>query len=220
MPLAPDWLWRTIRQRKAGWRALAAQPPWHDYSAIRVEFALAQRVEERARAKGEDFRFRASPRHRAQFLVQQADPRSDARRGHEALFGVQKLDPGNDVRLVEFCLALPEDQALRNGRPRWLIRRAMADRLPAEVLDNRLRGQQGANWTDSIRSARPRFEALLDRLERSALAAEVIDLPRMRRLLKQIQDNRTSIEAASDYRETLDRGLAMGSFLAWVEGVT
>ncbi len=57
MPLTPDWLWRTIRQRKAGWRALAAQPPWHDYSAIRVEFARAQRVDERARARGKIFAF-------------------------------------------------------------------------------------------------------------------------------------------------------------------
>jgi asparagine synthase (glutamine-hydrolysing) len=220
MPLAPDWVWHALQRRKAGWRDVAARPPWHDYSPVRLEFARAQRVEERARAKGEDFRFRSSGKHRARFLLQQADPHSDVRRGDEAMFGVQKLDPGSDERLVEFCLSIPEDQYLRDGQPRWLIRRAMAGRLPVEVLDNRLRGQQSANWTRSITSARARLEALLGRIERSALAAEVIDLPRMGRLLEQIQDVRTNIDTATSCRETLDRGLMVGSFLAWTEGVS
>ena len=220
MPLAPDWLWHALQRRKAGWRAVAARPAWNDYSPVRVEFARAQRVDERARVKGEDFRFRSSAAHRARFLLQQADPRSDARRGHEAMFGIQTRDPGSDKRLVEFCLSIPEDQFLRNGQPRWLIRRAMTGRLPPEVLNNRLRGQQSANWTKSITSARPRLEAILSRLKRSSLAAEVIDVPRMRRLLEQIQDNRTDIDTATGYRETLDRGLTVGSFLAWVEGVS
>jgi hypothetical protein len=33
--------------------------------------------------------------------------------------------PAFDRRLVEFCIGVPEDQYLRNGCDRWLIRRAM-----------------------------------------------------------------------------------------------
>jgi asparagine synthase (glutamine-hydrolysing) len=38
-----------------------------------------------------------------------------------------------DRRLVEFCLALPSDQKLRNGWGRFVLREAMRGRLPESV---------------------------------------------------------------------------------------
>ena len=45
--------------------------------------------------------------------------------------------PAFDRRIVEFCIGIPEDQYLRNGRDRWLIRRAMEGRLPDIVLNQK-----------------------------------------------------------------------------------
>jgi len=218
MPLLPDRVWLAVEQLRAGNPGGTAGPFWHSYSPIRSEFADAQRVEERAREKGDDFRFRAPPGARALFLIRQADARGDARRGKEALFGVQVRDPTADVRLVEFCLSLPEDQYLRDGVSRRLIRRAMADRLPVEVLHNRQRGLQAADWLESLSTARPRIAEEFDKLERSALASHAIDLARMRGLVDQIERVRShQYRTFSNYRGVLELGLTIGRFIAWVE---
>ena len=52
-------------------------------------------------------------------------------------------DPTADVRVLEFCLAVPPDQFLHEGIPRALARRALADRVPKLVLDERRRGSAG-----------------------------------------------------------------------------
>jgi len=131
---------------------------------------------------------------------------------------VQVRDPTADVRLVEFCLSLPEDQYLRDGVSRRLIRRAMADRLPVEVLHNRQRGLQAADWLESLSTARPRIAEEFDKLERSALASHAIDLARMHRLVDQMERVRSSqYRTFSDYRGVLQLGLTVGRFITWVE---
>jgi asparagine synthase (glutamine-hydrolysing) len=48
--------------------------------------------------------------------------------------GVELRHPFFDVRLVELCLALPEDQKLRNGWTRSIQRRALAGIVPEPIL--------------------------------------------------------------------------------------
>ncbi|MBE0592474.1 MAG: asparagine synthetase B [Gemmatimonadales bacterium] len=48
-------------------------------------------------------------------------------------FGVEPRYPFFDRRLVAFCLALPGDQKLHQGRDRVVMRRAMEGLLPAEI---------------------------------------------------------------------------------------
>jgi asparagine synthase (glutamine-hydrolysing) len=220
IPLLPDRLWLGIKYVRAGIPGFGAGPPWQDYSPIRPEFARAQRADERAREKGDDFRFRSYPRARAQHLITQSDRRADSRRGQEALFGVQKRDPTADERLVEFCLSIPEDQYLRDGESRWLIRRAMAERLPIEVLNNNQRGLQAADWLDSMSLARSRLLEEIARLEKSDLARDAIDLGRLRQLVERMQGARSdSNRNFSDYRGVLEHGLTTGRFLLWAGGL-
>ena len=47
--------------------------------------------------------------------------------------GIKPTYPFLDRRLVEFCLALPANQKLGGGWPRWVYRRATADLLPHDV---------------------------------------------------------------------------------------
>ncbi|WP_216829029.1 lasso peptide isopeptide bond-forming cyclase [Alkalihalobacterium elongatum] len=62
-------------------------------------------------------------------------------------FPLWKRDPTNDLRVVRFCLSLPEDQYVQNGLDRALIRRATESYLPDKVrLNQRIRGVQGADW--------------------------------------------------------------------------
>ena len=51
--------------------------------------------------------------------------------------GVEARVPFLDLRLLEFMLSLPLEARLLNGRPKELLREAMRNRLPAEVLSRK-----------------------------------------------------------------------------------
>jgi asparagine synthase (glutamine-hydrolysing) len=134
------------------------------------------------------------------------------------MFDVQTRCPPVDVRLVEFCLALPEDQYLRDGQPRWLLRRAMTDRLPPEVLRNQKRGLQVADWFERLGAIRPQIMEELARFEQSELARRVLDLARLRQLVQQWpQAGWGEMRVYLDYHRILQFGLMVGRFLRWFE---
>ncbi|WP_117149463.1 asparagine synthase-related protein [Paraliobacillus zengyii] len=62
-------------------------------------------------------------------------------------YSLWKRDPTNDIRVVRFCLSLPEEQYTQNGLDRALIRRSTAKILPDSIrLNQRTRGVQAADW--------------------------------------------------------------------------
>lgn len=66
-------------------------------------------------------------------------------------YGVWKRDPTNDLRVVRFCLSLPEDQYVSQGMSRALVRRVTERLLPDEIrLNERVRGVQGADWLHRV----------------------------------------------------------------------
>jgi len=61
--------------------------------------------------------------------------------------GLWKRDPTNDLRVIRFCLSIPESQFVLDGLDRALIRRSTKDYLPDNVrLNQKVRGIQGADW--------------------------------------------------------------------------
>jgi asparagine synthase (glutamine-hydrolysing) len=219
LPLLPDPLWLAVKRIRS--RENACDPPWREYSAILPDFARAQRVDERAREKGHDFDFRLQTDTRllrSKFILMCQDMLIDMISGYRAEFGVDLRDPTGDERIVGFCLSLPEEQYLRNGVSRRLIRRAMADRLPAEILANRGRGMQAADWFERMNAARSELFSALTELEQSQLARRSLDLKRMRRLVEQMpQAGGDAARMQMDYRQFLERGLITGLFLRWFE---
>ena len=71
-------------------------------------------------------------------------------------------DPTMDRRVVEFCLTVPLEQFVRGGKLRSLVRRAMAGRLPETTLNRMQRGQQSADWYESLTRLRPQMLAELE----------------------------------------------------------
>ena len=192
---------------------------WRDFSSIHPDFAAAHKVEARAREQRYDFRIRsvaASRQIRYDALV--AQDFGAFITAFRAMFGVDFRSPLADVRLVEFCLALPEDQFLRDGKPRSLIRRAMANRLPPEVLLNRKRGLQAADWFKRLTGIRAELPAELDRLGECGLARRALDLARMRRLVENWPGGGCDQAGVMrEYHSVLERGLMAGRFLRWFE---
>lgn len=222
LPLLPAPLWLAAQRIRRGDdpRARVAAP-WRAYSVIRPEFAQEQRLEERARAAGHEWRPRGSSDTRgarAAVLTHGPNGAADIATGYRAWFGVDQRGPTGDLRLFEFCLSLPEEQYLRAGQSRWLIRRAMAGRLPAEILTNKRRGLQAADWFERLNQARPAVLAELAQLEQSDLARQALDLARMRDLVERMAQPRGDARRVmTDYRTALDLGLMTGRFLRWLE---
>jgi asparagine synthase (glutamine-hydrolysing) len=77
--------------------------------------------------------------------------------------GIEPRHPFFDKRLVEFCIALPREQRTRDGWTRMIVRRALADLLPAKVL------YRGGKWAPSRYFAPRLLQLDRDRL-RQALA--------------------------------------------------
>jgi asparagine synthase (glutamine-hydrolysing) len=100
-----------------------------------------------------------------------------------ATFGIDIRTPAFDRRLVEFCIGIPQDQYLRNGHDRWLIRRAMRGRLPEDILASKSSGAQAADWFPRLTRERNHIAAELKRLAKNADVASIIDLPRLAAIL-------------------------------------
>ena len=74
-----------------------------------------------------------------------------------------KRDPTNDLRVIRFCLSVPEEQYVQNGLDRALIRRSTERYLPDKVrLNQRIRGVQGADW---VHRMIPYWDAFINELQ-------------------------------------------------------
>ncbi|NLO09087.1 MAG: hypothetical protein GX129_04365 [Clostridiales bacterium] len=66
-------------------------------------------------------------------------------------YGVVRRDPTRDKRVIEFCMALPSEQFVKDGIDRSLIRRSMKGILPDLIRTNmRERGRQSADWVQRL----------------------------------------------------------------------
>ena len=225
MPLLPTQIWLATRfllhEDGSSRKAYHAKTPWQNYAPIHPDFARKHNVFDRALEIGYDFFFRQSvdTRSRRLKIIENSGKLFDGiMKGYQKIYQVETLDPTTDQRLVEFCLKLPEEQFLRSGISKWLIRRAMTDKLPEEVLWNKERGLQAADWYERLRKAKPTILETLNRMEKSDLARHAIDLPRLRRLvdvmpLTGMDPQRLML----DYRQVLEMGLMTGSFILWFE---
>jgi asparagine synthase (glutamine-hydrolysing) len=176
------------------WRR-GGKPPWHHFSVIHPEFAARSRVVDRASRE---------------YLPFDAPPPRDSKLGRvldfhgyseaadwfvklRAEFGVDVRTPAFDRRLVEFCIGIPEDQYLRKGYDRWLIRRAMKTRLPDVVLYNNKRGAQAADWHPRLTRERNHIAAKVKSLAANVDVASVIDLQRLTAILDDWPEHQPSV---------------------------
>lgn len=128
-------------------------------------------------------------------------------------YGVDRRDPTSDRRVLAFCLSLPEDRYLRNGRCKDVFHRAFADRIPAEILDNQQRGTQTADWKQILLKAQPAIQAELAQQARITACTDLIDVDGLRELADSL-DNAAQDDWQSVQRHYLKlvRGLSNGVF--------
>jgi len=104
----------------------------------------------------------------------------DYRKGALAGWGMDERDPTADRRLAEFCLSLPLDMLLKDGERRPLARAALADRVPPEILAQRGKGYQAADWHEGMTPNRQPILDLIEEIAADPMAASLLDLEAMR----------------------------------------
>jgi asparagine synthase (glutamine-hydrolysing) len=211
---------RSVRHRLRLWRRQRiwrhAAEPWRVLSPIHPEFARRVRLEEEAAAHG--------------MMLGAGEPwarEQDARRSllnpggsmtgtlaveSAVAHGLESRDPSADIRLLSFVWAIPDAQF--QGPPsRWLLRRAMAGRLPDEVRLNHRRGVQAADLVARLRNERARLNALLAALAEAPPVREYLDIAHLGRAAAAL-DHHPEPLAADRARTVLMRGLAAGLYLS------
>lgn len=226
-----QWRWRGILASSLGpyipaplWAALntlrGRRQQLGDYSPIHPAFAARIDIAGRARAAQWDLSYRPWAHGRALRIAVLRRTDNAAAFAASNLLGIETRDPTNDRRLVEFCLAVPDEQYLRLGVDRWLLRRLMGGILPAQILDVRGKGLQAADWYLGMRKALPEIREQLERLRMHHRAGQYLDLEALSRAVAEWPDDdagwaRTS--AVYTYRLKLLRGLSAGAFIRYAE---
>lgn len=131
----------------------------------------------------------------------------------------EKLNPFRDRRMAEFTLGTPERQFQSGGVDRWLARRTLADRLPAEILSKQGRGMQNGEWYHLASLQREQRAEAVERLGRSPLASRVLDVNFLKTLIDTWPRNaEEAMRSEGEHRHKLEFGLSVGAFLRWYEG--
>ena len=81
---------------------------------------------------------------------------------YAAAFGVEPRYPFTDKRLVEFALAIPTTQKLKNGYTRSIIRRAIGDILPDKIQWRPGKTFMNEAFQNALLDETDRFESLFD----------------------------------------------------------
>lgn len=133
-----------------------------------------------------------------------------------AAHGLEFAQPFHDKRIVEFALAIPPALFVRDGRDRYLARKALADLYPPE-FETRQKGgdHRFPDFMVVAERERPKLLAEIARLERSERLARMFDFGRMRRMVVPV-GGRFAPSSESRMRRAV-RALIMARFVEWVE---
>ncbi len=125
--------------------------------------------------------------------------------------GLAFCDPCADVDLVTFCLRIPLSLHQQRGRKRLLVREALAQQLPAEVVQRRTRGRQAPHTLSYCRTILPELEAACRRYAALPATHGIIDWPRVSAALPQLH------APSAGFGEALFvlRALTAAAFLDW-----
>jgi asparagine synthase (glutamine-hydrolysing) len=161
----------------------------------------------------------AEARELALWVVQAGASNADTQAAAAGLTGVEERDPTVDRRVLEVAMRQPEHVRRHDGTARAVVRGAMADRLPPEILHRTRRGEQLPDWLDLMTASRDEIRGELDQLTEHETSRALVDTDRLRRLVDNWPDRsaRNQTNVIRDYRLALLRALVISRYLRWFE---
>jgi asparagine synthase (glutamine-hydrolysing) len=215
-PFIPRPIFRWYKRRSR-----AGKPPWYNLGAIRLDFAAQSGIVDRAAREYLPF---DAPLHRTgrKLRINELHCFCDTADWFAKLRAEYEIDmraPAFDRRLFELCIGIPEDQFLRKGCQRWLIKRAMQGRLPDSVLSNTRTGAQAADWFVRLTREREQIGAELKRLTGNPEVSSLIDLQRLIRVVDHWPERQPETCSADEYLLLwVPQALGAANFIETVTG--
>lgn len=189
--------------------------PFLEYSAIKKEYTINNKVAEQMQAEDHDPSFSKSATPLATrlniikpgrsiigFLYSQA----------AAWNNIEMRDPTIDKCLLEFCLSLPDHIYVSGGKDRMLLRKSFDGKLPHEVLWNMNRGKQSADIGYRIVKFKDSGIDLLNEFSCSSFCNEILDLNKMKKMLNDLGKGAESYNNPK-LGTILLRGITAGLFM-------
>jgi asparagine synthase (glutamine-hydrolysing) len=211
-PFVPRRLWQALRRRRrphGGLDAITALPP----DGLRLAVS-------RGRARDYDVSFRP---HRDGFRdrlekIAGLDV-GNYTKGVLGGWGIDLRDPTADRRVVEWCLSAPLCEFVKGGVTRSLARRAFRGIVPDDILEERRRGYQAADWQEGFARGLDEIRSELARIGKGTAAAELIDAASALGSLDAFRADRPPTEReVARYRLAILRGVSAGHFLRKASG--
>lgn len=104
-------------------------------------------------------------------------------------YGLWKRDPTNDIRVIRFCLSVPEEQFVQKGMDRALVRRSTENYLPDNVrLNQQIHGVQGADWVHRMIPTWSEFTDEIKELLKDERASKYLNLEVIQNALLKIEN--------------------------------
>jgi asparagine synthase (glutamine-hydrolysing) len=205
-PWIPETLW-------LGLQPLSSDPAGRVRPALRPELLARMAAEEAALPPP-----RRLDRFEHSVAALSAMDFGEHRKAILAGWGLDKRDPTADVRLIEFCLSLPTEMLLDARRRRPLARAALADRVPAAVLDRQGKGYQAGDWHLALTRDLDRVRDLVDRIADNSLAASIVDAGTLRAWLDAWpRSGWEQPPIIARYRNLFLQALSAGAFLLFAQ---
>ena len=217
-PFLPLPLWAAITRMVHG----KEPDPFNSWCPMNREWAQEMRVAERAKDMGYDQHYRqhrSTTDWRAVVLGNAGMEGPDIMQGFSLLHGIAHRDPTAYRPLVEFCMGIPDDQFVRNGRTRRLARRMLKGKVPDMVLNENRRGLQAADWALRLFRQKPELLDEIDRLSSDPVMAKRLDLANLRSAVEALTaETPDDSELAHRLQLAVSRGLTTARFIRFVDG--
>jgi len=135
-------------------------------------------------------------------------------------FGLQWTDPTADKRVLEYTLTIPNEAFFdEQGGSKNLVRTMMKEQLPDSVLVGRLKGMQSADIGLRLWRRPGEIDEIFERLQRSALTCELLDLQALRDRWIAIERVEHNDYDPDDFNRVL-KALMFGVFLTRFDDIT
>lgn len=135
-------------------------------------------------------------------------------------WGLDLRSPLAGRALLEAAFAQPEWWRRHDGVERAIARRAMADRVPPEIVHRTRRGAQLPDWFDRLTEIRGTIEAEFEAMRDHPASRSLIDVGAVGAMIRSWPErtDAASTAAISRYNLALTRALFVSRYLRWFEG--
>jgi asparagine synthase (glutamine-hydrolysing) len=214
-PLLPSRLRAGYRRRKG--EGLIGRL---DQSVIRPDFAARSGVMERVRRSSAlvSYPHRSTRANQVWMIERSRQPSAFWAREKR----VETVFPYQDVRLIEFCLAAPDEVKVRGGWKRYLIRRAMEGVLPREIQWRTTKEPFSPDHFRRLWRAREEMGRQVEAARKRELVRAYLDVEKMEGALRRVRacSSEATAMASGPVRQamvTLQNGLYAIRFLQWFD---